>query len=100
MSRSVREARLKSHDPASDAPDPERRGAPVHAIGDLRMRIGAIGSDAARTTEMQAAAARPATPTRPAATQAPKAPAPAAKDADGDFDGDMGTKGGLIDFGA
>jgi hypothetical protein len=64
------------------------------------MRISAIGSDAARTTETQAASARQAAPARPANAQAPKAPAQAGKDADGDHDGDMGRKGGLIDIGA
>ena len=64
------------------------------------MRINAIGSDAARTTETQAASARQAAPARSANAQAPKAPPQAPKDADGDHDGDTGTKGGRIDIGA
>jgi hypothetical protein len=61
------------------------------------MRIEAIGTETNRAAVM---AARASTVQAKQASQAQPKPTAPVTDADGDHDGDTGTKGGLIDIGA
>jgi len=60
------------------------------------MRVEAISSDTSRAQAAQAIRATAPTQSAQKPAVAPTKP----KDADGDTDGDMGTKGGMLDIGA